>query len=313
MAESNDPVARGDLRSEIKEFLSTRRARITPAQAGLPDYGGGRRRVAGLRREEVALLAGISSEYYTRLERGNATGVSESVVEAIARALQLDGVEREHLVRLIRTAGTKRQPRRRPGQQRVRTTVQRILDSMLGSAAFVLNSRGDILAANRLGQVLMSPVYEMSPPNMTRFVFLDPGATTFFRDWHKVATDTVAILRAEAGRDPFNKNLTDLVGELSTRSDEFRVRWAAHDVQVHTSGTKLLHHPVVGDLDIQFESMPLPGDTDQSLLIYTAEPSSPSQDALALLASWAATPAALPGDSATEDSTETASKHSSET
>ncbi|CAB4706223.1 unannotated protein [freshwater metagenome] len=184
---------------------------------------------------------------------------------------------------------------------------------MLGSAAFVLNSRGDILAANRLGQVLMSPVYEMSPPNMTRFVFLDPGATTFFRDWHKVATDTVAILRAEAGRDPFNKNLTDLVGELSTRSDEFRVRWAAHDVQVHTSGTKLLHHPVVGDLDIQFESMPLPGDTDQSLLIYTAEPSSPSQDALALLASWAATPAALPGDSATEDSTETASKHSSET
>jgi hypothetical protein len=170
--------------------------------------------------------------------------------------------------------------------------VQRVLDSLdslATSPAFVLNGRGDILAANALGRALLAPVYETSPPNTTRFVFLDPVATTFFRDWDKVATDTVAILRAEAGRDPYDRRLSDLVGELSTRSEEFRVRWAAHDVRVDTNGTKLLQHPVVGNLDIEFESMPLPGDPDQSLLVYTCEPGSPTEDALNLLARWAAT------------------------
>jgi transcriptional regulator with XRE-family HTH domain len=282
---------RGDVRAQIREFLSSRRARITPEQAGLPVYGGDRRRVAGLRREEVALLAGISSEYYTKLERGNATGVSDGVIDGLAHALQLDEAERAHLLDLIRTAITTRAPRRRPTSQRVRPTVQRVLDSMIGTPAFVLNGRLDILGANELGSALYAPVYvgPVRPPNTARFVFLDPTATEFFREWNKVANDTVAVLRAEAGRDPYDRSLSDLIGELSTRSDDFRVRWAAHNVRIHTTGVKLIHHPIVGDLDLAFESFPLAGDPSQSVVTYTAEPRSPSQDALSLLASWAAT------------------------
>jgi len=305
MSDRNDPRGvRGDVRGEIREFLSTRRARVTPQQAGLPVYGGDRRRVAGQRREEVALLAGISSEYYTRLERGNATGVSESVIEGIAQALQLDEAERAHLLQLIYTAGATRPPRRRPAQQQVRTTVQRVLDSMVGSPAFVLNGRLDILAANALGLALYSPIYAdpVSPPNNARFVFLDPHATEFFRAWDKIANDTVALLRAEAGRDPYDRGLSDLIGELSTRSDEFRVRWAAHNVRIHTTGVKLLHHPIVGDLDLPFESFPLAAEPNQSLLTYTAEPGSPSQDALNLLASWAATTDDFEERASTDDS-----------
>jgi transcriptional regulator with XRE-family HTH domain len=289
---------RGDLRRQIREFLSTRRAKISPEQAGLPTYGGNRRRVSGLRREEVALLAGISSEYYTRLERGNATGVSDSVIDAIAHALQLDDAERTHLLALLRTAGTTRPPRRRPVRQRV-------LDSMVGTPGFVLNGRLDLLAANDLGFALFSPIYgdPVRPPNNARFLFLDPHATEFFGDWDKVANDTVALLRAEAGRDPYDRQLSDLIGELSTRSEEFRGRWAAHHVRIHTTGVKLLHHPVVGDLELAFESFPLAADPSQGLLTYTAEPSSPSQDALRLLASWAAT---------TDDIGQPASTHDSE-
>ena len=253
-------------------------------------YDGDRRRVPGLRREEVAVLAGISGEYYTRLERGNATGVSESVIDGIAHALQLDEAERAHLLDLIRTAATTRPLRRRPAPQRVRPTVQRVLDSMSGTPAFVLNGRLDILTANDLGYALFSPVYAgpARPPSNARFIFLDPHAGGFFRDWDKAANDTVALLRAEAGRDPYDRGLSDLIGELSTRSDEFRVRWAAHNVRIHTTGVKLIHHPVVGDLELAFEPFPLAADPSQSLLTYTAEPGSPSQDALSLLASWAA-------------------------
>jgi transcriptional regulator with XRE-family HTH domain len=280
---------RGDVRGQIREFLSTRRARISPGQAGLPVYGGDRRRVPGLRRDEVAVLAGISSEYYIRLERGNATGVSQSVIDGIAHALQLDEAERAHLLDLIRAAATTRPPRR-PAPRRVRSTVQRVLDSMSGTPAFVLNGRLDILTANELGFALFSPIYAdpAGPPSSARFTFLDAHATEFFRDWDKVANDTVALLRAEAGRDPYDRRLSDLIGELSTRSDEFRVRWAAHHVRIHTAGVKLIHHPVVGDLELAFESFPLAADPSQSLLTYTAEPGSPSQDALSLLASWAA-------------------------
>jgi transcriptional regulator with XRE-family HTH domain len=282
---------RADVRAQIREFLSTRRARISPEQAGLPVYGADRRRVPGLRRSEVASLAGISPEYMTKLERGNATGVSESVIEGLAHALQLDEAERTHLEDLLRVAGSTRQPRRRPASQRVRPTVQRILDAMTGTPAFALNGRLDVLAANDLGVALYAPVLAdpARPANTARFVFLDPHATEFFRDYDKAANDTVALLRAEAGRDPYDRDLSDLIGELSTRSDEFRRRWAAHNVRIHTSGVKLLHHPVVGDLDLPFESFPLPADRSQSLLIYTAEPGSPSQDSLHLLASWAAT------------------------
>jgi transcriptional regulator with XRE-family HTH domain len=289
--EQRDP--RGDSREEIREFLSTRRARLSPEQAGLPVYAGDRRRVSGLRREEVALLAGVSSQYYIRLERGNATGVSESVIDGIAHALQFDEAERTHLLDLIRTAGTTRAPRRRSVPQRVRPTVQRVLDSMNGTPAFVLNGRLDIVTANSLGFALFSPVYADPdrPPNNARFVFLDPHATKFFRDWTKAANDTVALLRAEAGRNPYDRELSVLIGELSTRSEEFRVRWAAHNVRIHTSGVKLIHHPVVGDLDLPFESFPLGADSSSSILTYSAEPGSPSQDALTLLASWAASAA----------------------
>jgi len=282
---------RDDVRAQIREFLSSRRAKVSPEQAGLPVYGGDRRRVSGLRREEVAALAGISSEYYVRLERGSATGVSDSVIEGIAQALLLSEAERAHLLDLLRTAGTTRPPRRRPSSQRVRPTVQRVLDSMIGTPAFVLNGRLDLLATNSLGRALYAPVCAdpVRPANTARFVFLDPQANEFFREWDRVANDSVALLRAEAGRNPYDRGLSDLIGELSTRSDDFGVRWAAHNVRIHTTGEKLLHHPVVGDLDLAFESFPVAGATGQSMVTVTAEPGSPSQDALSLLASWAAT------------------------
>jgi len=276
---------------DIKEFLTSRRAKITPQHAGLPAYGSNRR-VKGLRREEVAILAGISVEYYTRFERGNAAGASEDVLEGVVRALQLDEAERAHLFDLVRAANSTWRPtRRRPAQERVRPTVQRILDSMT-APSYVRNGRLDLIAANTLGHALYAPVFEdpSRTPNMARFIFLNPRASDFFHDWEKIANDAVAILRAEAGRDPYDKQLSDLIGELSTRSDEFRVRWAAHNVKFHRTGAKTLHHPVVGDLTLDYEALDLPGDTGQRILVYSAEPGSPSQQALDLLASWATTP-----------------------
>ena len=270
---------RDDFRAEIREFLGTRRARVTPEQAGLPIYGGERRRVTGLRREEVALLAGISSEYYTRLERGNATGVSESVIEGIAQALQLDEAERDPPARppARRRHDPSTTPPPRPA--RVRPTVQRVLDSMTGTPAFVLNGRGTSWPPTTSG----APCSPRSTP--TRYgrpttpgsSSSDPHATEFFRHWDEVANDTVAMLRAEAGRDLYDRRLSDLIGELSTRSEEFRRRWAAHNVRIHTTGVKLLHHPVVGDLDLPFETFPLGADPSQFLLTYTAEPASPTR------------------------------------
>jgi transcriptional regulator with XRE-family HTH domain len=216
-----------DTRSEIREFLTTRRARITPEQAALRAYGGAKRRVPGLRREEVALLAGVSVDYYTRLERGNAAGVSESVLEALARALQLDEPERAHLFDLARGAHAVPRTRRRPAKQPVRPSVQRMLDAITGAPAFVRNGRMDILAANRLGRAFYSQHLDSphGPANSARFIFLDPRAPDFYVDWEQVATDAVAILRSEAGRDPYDRGLSDLIGELSTRSDTFRTRW----------------------------------------------------------------------------------------
>jgi transcriptional regulator with XRE-family HTH domain len=288
------PGAENDVRGEIREFLSTRRDRITPQQAGLPAYGGERRRVPGLRREEVALLAGVSTDYYTRLERGSATGVSESVIDAVAQALQLDDAEHTHLNHLIRAAaGTTRPSRRKPSRDRVRPTVQRIIDSMHGTPALVLNGRLEVLAANALGRAVFAPTFsdDGQLPSNPRFIFLDPRAGEFFLDYDIVANDTVALLRAEAANDPHDRQLSDLVGELATRSSDFRTRWAAHDVRIHSTGVKRIHHPVVGDLELPFESLPLPADPGHSLVSYTAEPGSPTQDALDLLASWAATSA----------------------
>jgi transcriptional regulator with XRE-family HTH domain len=289
MAAEQDPDVRGDVRAQIREFLTTRRARVSPQQAGLPVFDTGRRRVPGLRREEVAMLAGISAEYYVRLERGDATGISEGVVDGIVQALQLDDAERGHLADLLRAAGNSRAPRRRRASvHRVRPSVQRLMDSMVGVPAFVMNGRRDILAANELGRALYAPIYdEMTDrPNAARFTFLNPRAAEFFPDWDTVANDTVAGLRTEAGRDPYDRGLSDLIGELSTRSEEFRVRWANHNVRSHVTGRKTIHHPTVGDLDLPFEFLPLPSDPDQNLLTFVAEPGSPTQDALDLLASW---------------------------
>jgi transcriptional regulator with XRE-family HTH domain len=274
----------------MREFLTSRRAKITPEQAGLRTFGG-TRRVPGLRREEVALLAGVSVDYYTRLERGSATGVSESVLESLARALQLDDAERAHLFDLARAASAMPRRRRRAAPQQVRPSVQRILDAVTAAPALVRNGRMDILAANRLGRAFYSQHFDSphGPANSARFIFLDPRAPDFYVDWEQVATDAVAVLRSEAGRDPYDRGLSDLVGELSTRSDTFRTRWAAHNVRFHDTGSKRFHHPVVGELSLTFETMELVADRSLTMFVYTAEVGSKSEEALNLLASWVAT------------------------
>jgi transcriptional regulator with XRE-family HTH domain len=280
-----------DNRSEVREFLTSRRAKITPTQAGLPTFAGSRR-VKGLRRGEVAQLAGVSVEYYTKLERGDLSGASEAVLDAIARGLQLDDAERAHLFDLARAANASPAVRRRRvTTQRIRPGLQRVLDVMTTAPAWVRNGRSDVLAANRLARALYAPVLEdpVQPPNTARFLFLSPRGREFYRDWDRTAGDMVSVLRAEAGRNPYDKGLTDLIGELSTRSEEFRVRWAAHNVHFHQTGAKRLHHPVVGDLDLTYEAMELPADPGLTVLVYTAEPGSRSADALGVLASWAAT------------------------
>jgi len=275
----------------MRDFLVSRRARITPDQAGLPAYGGNRR-VAGLRREEVALLAGVSIDYYTRLERGRAHGASDSVLEGIARALHLDEAERAHLFDLARACApaAPRAPRR-PSPQQVRPSVRRILDSMTTTPAYVRNARLDILAANQLGAALFAPILSSParPANNARFLFLDPAAPEFYPDWERQAQDVVAMLRTEAGRSPHDKELSNLIGELSTRSENFRTWWAAHNVRFHRTGIKRFRHPVVGDLTLTFEALDLAADSGLRISAYTAEPGTPSDDALKVLASWAAT------------------------
>jgi transcriptional regulator with XRE-family HTH domain len=278
-------------RADVRDFLVTRRGRITPQQAGLSFYGGNRR-VPGLRREEVAMLAGVSADYYTRLEKGNLTGVSDSVLEAIAGALQLSEAERLHLYDLARTANTSpaRAARRRPPPE-VRPGIRLILDGMTDTPAFVRNGRLDILAVNPLGRALYSPAFAMPgrPPNLARFQFFDPAAREFYPSFDDSARTTVELLRTEAGRDPFNPSLTGLIGELSTRSEEFRDLWAAHNVRLHRTGVKHFRHPVIGLLDLMFEAIALEADEGLTLTAYTAEPGTSSHDGLKLLASWAAT------------------------
>ncbi|MEU9350715.1 helix-turn-helix transcriptional regulator [Streptomyces griseoloalbus] len=278
-----------DRSSEIREFLRTRRARITPEQAGLAPHGGPRR-VPGLRREEVAQLAGVSVDYYVRLERGRTQGVSETVLEAVARALQLDDTERAHLFDLTQPT-TARTRRKRPlAPQRVHPVLYRTLDS-LSVPAVVQGRRTDVLAANRLAHALYTD-FEARPRrerNFARFVFLDEAARTLYADWDQVASDCLAALRLYAGRHPDDPQLTELIGELSLHSDTFRRLWADHNVIAHTSGIKRLHHPLVGDLILDFVALAVEGDPDQTLVIYTPEPASPSAEALSILASWTGT------------------------
>ncbi|MGW0315100.1 helix-turn-helix transcriptional regulator [Streptomyces flavidovirens] len=283
-----------DRSSEIREFLRTRRARITPDQAGLAPHGGARR-VPGLRREEVAQLAGVSVDYYIRLERGRTQNVSETVLDAVARALRLDDTERAHLFDLAQPT-TARTRRKRPlAPQRVHPVLYRTLDS-LTVPAVVQGRRTDVLAANRLAHALYTD-FEARPRrerNFARFVFLDEAARTLYADWNQVAGDCLAMLRLYAGRQPDDPQLTELIGELSLHSDTFRRMWADHDVIAHTTGTKRLHHPLVGDLTLDYLVLAVEGDPEQTLTIYTPEPASPSAEALGLLASWTGTSATGP-------------------
>ena len=289
-----------DLRTQIREFLSSRRARLTPEQAGLPAYGGNRR-VQGLRREEVAMLAGVSVDYYVRMERGSLAGASDGVLDALASALQLDEAEREHLFALARESRAGSARRRRTPAATVRPVIQQVLDAIIDAPAWVRNGRHDILAMNQLARALYSPVLAdpRRPANTTRFVYLDPAAEQFFVDYDKIAKDAAAMLRLEAGRNPHDKALIELIGELSTQSPLFRQRWASQDVRFHRSGQKRLRHPVVGQLDLDFEAMELPSEPGLQLNIYTAAAGSPAADALKLLASWAASQERLPTEQPT--------------
>jgi transcriptional regulator with XRE-family HTH domain len=259
---------------------------------GLPTYG--TRRVPGLRREEVATLAGVSVDYYNRMERGNLSGASESVLDALAGALRLDEAERAHLYDLARASRPSARSRRRSPKRNVRPSVQWTLDSMTSAAAFAYNARLDAVASNQLGRAFYSHLFEGTghPVNFARFVFLDPRARDFYADWERAARDSVAILRSEAGRDPVDRDLSDLVGELSTRSDEFRGHWATHNVRLHNKGEKRFNHPVVGELELSYNRLELPADPGLAIVAYTPEPGSKSAEAFSLLASWAATEAA---------------------
>ncbi|HWS37985.1 MAG TPA: helix-turn-helix transcriptional regulator [Actinoplanes sp.] len=274
------------VRDEIRDFLLSRRARLSPEQAGLPRYG--ERRVAGLRREEVAGLAGVSVEYYTRLERGNTRGYSDDVLAAVSRALHLDDAEREHLFDLVHAANSGSRP---VPDTPLRQGVRRLLDSMTGTPAYVWNHRLDVVAANTLARALFAPLFDspFQPVNQARFLFLDERAPDFYPEWELLAHDAVAVLRTAAGRDPADEGLPALVGELLTASGVFRSHWAAYDVRHRRSGRKRFRHPVAGPLTVDFESMTLAGHPGLRLSAGTAEPGSPSAHALQFLANWTTT------------------------
>ncbi|MFC7877814.1 helix-turn-helix domain-containing protein [Isoptericola sp. NPDC057391] len=287
---------RSDTRAEVREFLMSRRAKVTPDEAGLP--GGSNRRVPGLRRSEVAMLAGVSVEYYAKLERGAIAGASASVLDAVSRALRLDDAERAHLLDLARaadgipTSGRSRGRATRPAEPR--PSLQWALEAITDAVAFVRDPRQNLLATNALGRAFYAPVIGDGgrTPNLARFQFLDPAARDFYPDWDLFAQMCVGVMRAEAGRNPHDKAFQDLVGELSTRSETFRTLWAAHDVRIHGTGTKRFRHPVVGELTLAFEELAITAEPGQVLLVYTAEPGSPSAERLRLLASWGAEVAA---------------------
>ncbi|WP_109032739.1 helix-turn-helix transcriptional regulator [Streptomyces rubrogriseus] len=297
-------------RSDIRDFLVSRRARLTPERVGLPT--GPRRRVPGLRREEVAALAGVSTEWYTRLEKGHVGGVSEEVLEAVARALRLDEDERTYLLDLARAArpARRRSPSARRKDVAIPPSVQWMVDSMTMAPAFVRSGRLDIVASNALCRALYAPMFgsdttrDRGRANFPRYFFLDPGSRDFFVDWEEGARATVAVLRAEAGREPHDRALRELVGELATLSPDFRTMWASHDVRIRHEGVKRLDHPEVGRLEMTFRQLdlPLPQRAVHDLIVYTAEPGTPWEDRLKLLASWAA-PRATPAKPAWKEAT----------
>ena len=288
-----------DTKSEVRDFLTSRRARISPEAVGFPAHGA--RQVPGLRREEVAILAGISVDYYNRMERGNLAGVSGDVLEAVAGALRLDEAERAHLFDLARASRDQAGGRRRSSTKlTVRPSVEWLVDAMTGSAAFVVNSRQDILAANHLGRAFFAPVFASgAPANVARFTYLDPRARDFFIDWDRAAKECVAALRAQAGRDLFDRDLQDLVGELSTRCEEFASCWATHDVRLHRRAEKRFNHPVVGELTLRYERLAITADPGLEIFAYVAEPGSRSEEAFNFLASYSLEKGSAPSHTST--------------
>ncbi|MFI1655135.1 helix-turn-helix transcriptional regulator [Streptomyces sp. NPDC020472] len=286
-----------DRTKEISGFLRSRRARITPEEAGLP-FDGRVRRVPGLRRDEAARLAGVSTEYYTRLEQGRAGNPSAEVVEAIARALRLDETEREHLTDLLRS-GARTARRASARAQRVRPGLHLMLETLGHVPAFVLGRRTDVLASNRLAREVLTD-FDALPAtrrNLARYYLLDPRARERVGDWERIAAETVAILRLEAGRHPQDRQLADLVGELTLGCEEFTGWWNDHRVLRRTHGTKHYHHPLVGDLYFSYESFQAPGDAEQTLCVYNVEPGSETAQALQVLASWTAPATTAPAAS----------------
>ena len=297
-----------DRNAELSEFLRSRRARLRPHEAGVPvDPDGGARRVPGLRREELARLAGVSTDYYSRLEQGRHRNVSDAVLDAVARALRLDGAEHAYLRELARPQPA-RSRRRVARPQRVRPGLHRILETLDETVpAYITGRRLDVLASNRLARALVTD-WDALPQrerNVARHMFLDESARELFADWEAIAAETVAVLRMYAGRHPDDPQLTDLVGELSIKSPQFRRWWADHNVREKSHGTKRYHHPLVGELTLSYETVTFPGDDDQCMCVYTAEAGSPSETALRLLASWTAAPdappAGVPGTALTDD------------
>ncbi|MEV2249725.1 helix-turn-helix transcriptional regulator [Streptomyces sp. NPDC050147] len=276
-----------DGRAELSEFLRTRRARLQPQDVGLPNFGR-HRRVPGLRREELAQLAGVSVAYYTRLEQGNGRNVSGEVLDAIARALRLTDAEHAHLTHLAKPKQHKKKRPARP--QQVRPALLQLMDAMDGIPAYVVGRRADVLGWNRMTAALFGDWGALPPEerNWARICFLHPASRELFVDWEQKATDMVSFLRMEAGCFPNDPLLSALVGELSVKSEEFRSLWATHDVKEKSHGVKRMHHPLVGDLTLSYETLRLPDDHDQSLVTYHAQPDSASAQALRLLASWGA-------------------------
>lgn len=276
-----------DPRAELSEFLRTRRARLLPADMGLTGFGG-RRRVPGLRREELAQLAGVSVAYYTRLEQGKARNVSVEVLDAISRVLGLSDTEHDHLLHLAKPKKQKRRPV--PQRQQVRPVLLELLTAVEGVPAYVWGRRTDVLAWNRTASALFGDWAARAPQdrNWARITFLDPAARQLFVDWESKASDVVGQLRLDAGLHPRDPQLTALVGELSMKSEEFRTLWAAHDVRRKSHGSMRLMHPLTGEMTVRYETFTLPGDQEQSLSTYHAEPGSASEESLRLVSSWGA-------------------------
>ncbi|WP_030410660.1 helix-turn-helix transcriptional regulator [Streptomyces sp. NRRL S-1448] len=277
-----------DRRAELGEFLRSRRARLRPEDLGLPDYGG-RRRVPGLRREELARLAGVSVDHYVRLEQGRTLHFSEAVLDAVARALRLDAVEREHFYRLARPWSDADRGDDPPQPQRVRPGLRRLLDLAADVPAYIVGRNTDVLAWNRLAAALITDFGALPPRqrNLARLVFLDEGMRGLYADWRGKAGDVAAYLRLDAGRHPDDPRTAELLAELSDASPEFREAWAEHRLKDKTHGRYVYRHPVVGELDLGFETLRLPDDPDQALIAHTVEEDSPSHTALRLLAGWA--------------------------